>query len=64
MSARKMSPFGAMVNQRGTLKLLAKTLIVNPAGTVGRNPAGGLTLLGELAEDFVAYGAGSCGFFP
>jgi hypothetical protein len=31
---------------------------------VGRNPSDGLTLLGEFADDFVAYGAGNTGFFP
>jgi hypothetical protein len=31
---------------------------------VGRNPAGGLTLLGEFADDFVAYGTGRIGLFP
>jgi hypothetical protein len=63
MSAKKISPFGATVSQRGLLNPVAKTLILNPAGTVGRNPAGGLTLSGAFADDFVAYGGGSCGFF-
>src|SRR5947209_10990750 len=64
MSARKMSLFGATISHRGFLKPFANTLILNPAGTVGRNPAGGATLLGALADDFVAYGAGNDGFFP
>jgi hypothetical protein len=64
VSATKMSLFGATMSQRGLLNSLAKTLILNPAGTVGRNPIGGLTLLGEFATDFVAYGDGRIGFFP
>jgi hypothetical protein len=64
VSARKISPFGATISQRGRLKPVAKTFILNPAGTVGRNPAGALTLSGAFAADFVAYGSGNCGFFP
>src|SRR6267378_8414522 len=64
VSATKMSLLGATISQRGLLNPVAKTFILNPAGTVGRNPWGGLTLLGELADDLVAYGAGSTGFFP
>jgi hypothetical protein len=36
----------------------------NPSGTVGRNPAGGLTPRGPLPADFVANGAGSFGLCP
>src|SRR6267154_1146406 len=64
VSATKMSLFGATISQRGRLNPAAKTFILNPAGTLGRNPSGGLTLLGEFADDFVAYGAGNTGFFP
>jgi hypothetical protein len=64
VSARKISLFGATMSQRGLLNPVAKTLVLNPAGTVGRKPSGGLTLLGELADDFVAYGDGKAGFFP
>jgi hypothetical protein len=46
------------------LNPVAKTFILNLAGTVGRNPGGGLTLLGAFADDFVALGSGSCGFLP
>jgi len=46
----------------GSLKSGCKNIILNPAGTVGRNPSGGLTLLGEFADDFVAYGAGNTAF--
>src|SRR6266478_1695503 len=38
-SARKMSPFGATVSQRGYLKFEANTFTRNPCGTVGRNPS-------------------------
>jgi len=54
ISARKISPFGATISQRGLLNPVAKTFILNPAGTVGGNPAGGFTSLGEFADDFVA----------
>src|SRR5215472_1079332 len=64
LSARKMSLFGAMVSQRGFLKLDAKILMWNPSGTVGRNPAGGFTPRGPLPADLVAKGAGSFGFCP
>src|ERR1700722_3313531 len=61
----KMSlPFGATVSQRGSLKSVANTLILNPAGTVGRNPAGGFDSSGGFPADFVANGAGSCGACP
>jgi hypothetical protein len=36
----------------------------NPAGTVGRKPAGGFVLPGPLPAEFVANGAGSFGFWP
>src|SRR5207248_4793432 len=64
VSARKISLFGATVRKRGILKPLAYTLTVNPAGTVGRKPSGGLTRSGPLPADFVANGAGSFGFCP
>jgi hypothetical protein len=54
VSARKISLFGATISQRGLLNPVANTLILNPGGTLGRNPSGGLTLLGEFADDFVA----------
>src|SRR5580693_8683029 len=57
-------PFGATVSQRGSLKSVANTLILNPAGTVGRNPFGGFDSSGGFPADFVANGAGSCGFSP
>jgi len=63
-SARKMSPFGAIVSQRGYLKFVANTFTRNPFGTVGRNPAGGFAASGALPADFVANGAGSIGFWP
>src|SRR6266436_8910612 len=63
VSATKMSLLGATISQRGLLNPVAKTFTLNPAGTEGRNPWGGLTLLGEFADDLVAYGAGSTGFY-
>src|ERR1700742_1085411 len=57
-------PFGATVSQRGSLKSVAKTLILNPAGTVGRKPFGGFDSSGGFPADFVANGAGSCGGCP
>src|SRR5580704_6021776 len=57
-------PFGATVSQRGSLKSVAKTLILNPAGTVGRKPFGGFDSSGGFPADFVANGAGSCGACP
>src|SRR5580693_1464521 len=57
-------PFGATVSQRGSLKSVANTLILNPAGTVGKNPFGGFDSSGGFPADFVANGAGSCGFSP
>src|SRR5436309_4684134 len=63
-SARKISPFGAIVSQRGYLNFVANTFIWNPFGTVGRNPAGGFPISGALLADFVMNGAGSFGFWP
>src|SRR3984893_13363845 len=62
VSARKISPFGATVSQRGTLKSFAKTLTWNPGGTVGTNPAGGFVLPGPFPADLVAKGCGRVGF--
>lgn len=39
-------------------------LMLNPAGTVGKNPTGGFVLFGPLPEEFVANGAGNFGFCP
>src|SRR5437763_12338810 len=64
VSARKMSWFGATFRKRGLLNPVANTFTRNPAGTVGRNPSGGLTRSGPLPADFVANGAGSFGFCP
>src|SRR5467141_3732271 len=64
VSARKISPFGATVSQRGRLKFAANTFKRNPGGTVGRNPAGGFALSGPLPAELVANGAGSFGFWP
>src|SRR6266849_3462255 len=63
-SARKMSPLGAIVSQRGYLNFVANTFTRNPGGTVGRNPAGAFSYSGELFDDFVVNGAGSFGFCP
>src|SRR5947207_6229761 len=41
MSARKMSPFGAIVSHRGRWKFFANIFTRNPCGTVGKNPGGG-----------------------
>src|SRR5580704_2494504 len=57
-------PFGPTVSQRGSLKSVAKMSILNPAGTVGRKPFGGFVSSGGFPADFVAKGAGNCGFFP
>src|SRR5579871_1186662 len=57
-------PFGPTVSQRGSLKSVAKMSILNPAGTVGRKPFGGFDSSGGFPADFVAKGAGNCGFFP
>src|SRR5215472_8159583 len=59
-----MSPFGAIVSQRGYLKFGANTLMRKPSGTVGRNPAGGFSRRGPLPADLVSNGAGSFGFCP
>src|SRR5260370_37513486 len=63
-SARKRSPLGAIVSQRGYLKFVANTFTLNPGGTVGRNPAGGFSISGALPTDFVANGAGNFGLWP
>src|SRR6202451_222941 len=57
-------PFGATVSQRGSLKSVAKTLILNPAGTVGRKPLGGFDSSGGFPAGFVGNGRGSCGACP
>jgi len=62
LSARKISPLGPPSSQRGTLKLAAYTFTRNPAGTVGRNPAGGFVPRGPLPDELVAYAAAVLGF--
>ena len=64
MSARKMSPFGAIVSHRGRWKFFANIFTRNPCGTVGKNPGGGVRFSGPLPADFVANGAGIFGFWP
>src|SRR2546430_16995542 len=64
ISARKISPFGATVSHRGRLKFVANRLTRKPWGTVGKNPAGGVSFSGPLPADFVENGAGSFGFWP
>src|SRR5258708_28921468 len=64
VSARKISPLGATVSQRGRLKSAAYTFKRNPAGTVGRKLAGGFALRGPLPAELVAKGGGSFGFWP
>ena len=64
VSARKMSPLGATVSQRGYLKSLANTFTRKPGGTVGKKPAGGFVPLGPLPADFVSKGGGNLGFCP
>src|SRR6266481_8456677 len=59
-----MSPFGATVSQRGCLKSAANTFKRNPAGTVGKKPAGGFARSGPLPAELVANGGGSLGFWP
>src|SRR5882762_1318247 len=63
VSATKMSLLGATISQRGLLNPVAKTFTLNPAGTEGRNPWGGVTFRREFGDDLVAYGAGSASFF-
>src|SRR6266849_4343565 len=63
-SARKISPFGATVSQRGCLKFAANTVTRNPGGTVGRKPSGGFTRRGPLPAELVAHGTGSFGLWP
>src|SRR5260370_9570480 len=64
VSARKISPLGATVSHLGRLKSAAYTFKRNPAGTVGRKPAGGFALRGPLPAELVANGTGSFGFWP
>src|SRR5262245_27997806 len=64
VSARKISPFGATVSQRGLRNPFVYTFTLNPGGTAGRNPSGGFSLFGPLPADLVSKGAGSFGFSP
>src|SRR5258708_12648069 len=64
VSATKMSLLGATISQRGLLNPVAKTFTLNPAGTVGRNPWGGLTLLVEFPDYLLAYRPRTTCFFP
>jgi hypothetical protein len=53
-----------MTIHRGPLKSAAKMFILNPAGTVGRNPCGGFPSSAGFVADLDANGGGSSGFLP
>jgi hypothetical protein len=53
-----------MTIHRGPLKSAAKIFILNPSGTVGRNPFGGFPSSAGFVADLDANGAGSSGFLP
>src|SRR6202795_2628898 len=59
-----MSPLGATVIKRGSLKSVAKMFTRKPGGTLGKKPSGGLVSSGGFPDDRVAKGAGSFGFRP
>ena len=59
-----MSPLGAKIIHRGPLKSAAKIFILNPSGTVGRNPFGGFPSSAGFVADLEANGGGSSGFLP
>src|ERR1700730_15955694 len=64
VSARNTSPLGARTIHRGPLKSDAKILILNPSGTVGRNPCGGFPSCAGFVADLDANGGGRSGFWP
>ena len=58
LSARKMSPFGAVRNVRGLSRPAAYISTLNPAGAAGHTLSGRATNFGPLSADWVAYGCG------
>src|SRR6201996_2096486 len=58
LSARKMSPLGAVCRVRGSSKPVAKTPASNPGGTCGLAPDGGSMTEGVRDDDRLANGAG------
>src|SRR5256885_9687127 len=63
-SATNRSPFGAIVSNRGFLKLSAYTFTWKPSGAFGRNPSGRLVWSGPFPADFVENGFGRSGLAP
>src|ERR1700680_830668 len=58
LSARKMSPLGAVRNKRGLSRPVAYCSTLKPAGAMGHTFAGRATTSGPFSADFVAYGSG------
>src|SRR5437773_9433738 len=58
VSARKMSPLGAIRSNRGLFSPDAKRFTWNPAGAIGHTSAGRDTSSAPLTDDFVTNGCG------
>src|SRR5579872_2794733 len=58
LSARKMSPFGAVLSNRGLFSPAAYNSTLNPFGAIGHAFAGRATTSGAFSADDVAYGGG------
>src|SRR5579864_628967 len=58
LSARKMSPLGAVRSSRGLSRAAANCSTLNPAGATGHAFSGRATRSAPLSDDFVSYGWG------